>query len=126
MNHAVISPDGQTLLAVGDEPKAYFCRRMPVSRLSGREGDVDTTCKWQETAAAKLAPAASKDACFTTGFSPSGHICAVAQQSGIVTIFDTSMIHEDMEDEDAVIKVLRSSRACLNDARGTTLVLCAR
>lgn len=118
MNHAVISPDGQTLLAVGDEPKAYFCRRMPISRLSGREGDSDTTWKWQETAVAKLAPAAPKDACFTTAFSPSGHICAVAQQSGYVTIFDTSMIHEDMQDGDAIIKVLRSSRPCLSDVRG--------
>lgn len=118
MNHAVISPDGKTLLAVGDEPRAYFCRRIPISCLSGREGDGDASHKWQETAAAKLTPAVPNDACFTTAFSPSGHVCAVAQQSGIVTIFDTSMVHDDMHNDHAVIKVLSSSRACVSEGRG--------
>ncbi|KAL8709309.1 MAG: hypothetical protein Q9220_005902 [cf. Caloplaca sp. 1 TL-2023] len=68
---------------------------------------------WQEIAEPKLMPASSNDACFTTAFSPSGHICAVAQQSGVVTIFETSLINEDMEDNEAVLGVLRSSRASL-------------
>ncbi|KAL8756336.1 MAG: hypothetical protein Q9199_002993 [Rusavskia elegans] len=108
MNHASISPDGQLLVAVGDEPKAFFCR--PTS-----SGDQDASHTWQEIAELRLNPASLGDACFTTAFSPSGHICAVAQQSGVVTIFDTSMIHQDMEDDDAVLEVLKSSRSSIPD-----------
>ncbi|KAL8808910.1 MAG: hypothetical protein Q9200_003902 [Gallowayella weberi] len=73
--------------------------------------DPDAIHTWQEIAELKLSPAPPEgDACFTTAFSPSGHVCAVAQQSGVVTVFDTSLIHEDIEDDDAVVGVLRSSR----------------
>lgn len=114
MNHASISPDSRLLLAVGDEPKAFFCRRVPTSTRSTRGDSGFQSYTWQEISEVRLTPASSNDACFTTAFSPSGHICAVAQQSGFVTVFDTSKIREDMEDEDAVIEILRSSRACLN------------
>ncbi|KAI4176737.1 MAG: hypothetical protein LQ343_000830 [Gyalolechia ehrenbergii] len=114
MNHASISPDSQLLIAVGDEPKAFFCRRVPKSAPSARGNQGCLSLTWQVISELKLNPAASNDACFTTAFSPSGHICAVAQQSGIVTVYDTSKIQEDMEDEDAVVEVLRSSRECLN------------
>ncbi|KAL8817615.1 MAG: hypothetical protein Q9223_003585 [Gallowayella weberi] len=108
MNHASISPDGQLLVAVGDQPTAFFCRRIPASNLPS---DPDAIHTWQEIAELKLSPAPPEgDACFTTAFSPSGHVCAVAQQSGVVTVFDTSLIHEDIEDDDAVVGVLRSSR----------------
>ncbi|KAL8679886.1 MAG: hypothetical protein Q9186_003856 [Xanthomendoza sp. 1 TL-2023] len=110
MNHASISPDGQLLVAVGDEPKAFFCRRIPASTSSS---DPDASHTWQEIAEPRLSPTSPNDACFTTAFSPSGHVCAVAQQSGVVTIFDTSLIHEDIEDDDAVLEVLRSSRASI-------------
>ncbi|KAL8841820.1 MAG: hypothetical protein Q9176_003007 [Flavoplaca citrina] len=110
MNHASLSPDGQLMVAVGDEPKAFFCRRMPSSSSSG---DQDASLTWQEIAEPRLNPASLGDACFTTAFSPSGHICAVAQQSGVVTIFNTSMIHEDMEDDEAVLEVLKSSRSSI-------------
>ncbi|KAL8838231.1 MAG: hypothetical protein Q9170_002221 [Blastenia crenularia] len=114
MNHASISPDGQFLIAVGDKPTAFFCRRIPTSTgdAGGDHGYPSLT--WKQISELELTPASSKDACFTTAFSPSGHICAVAQQSGIITIFDTSMIKEGMDDEDAVIEVLRSSRDSLD------------
>lgn len=106
MNHASISPDGQLLVAVGDEPKAFFCRRVASSISTADKEDF----AWQQVAEVILSPAVPNDACFTTAFSPSGHVCAVAQQSGVITVFDTSKIHEDMEPNDAVIEVLRSSR----------------
>ncbi|KAL8698866.1 MAG: hypothetical protein Q9201_006336 [Fulgogasparrea decipioides] len=109
MNHASISPDGQLLVAVGDEPKAFFCRRV-ASPSPSADGD---DYMWQQVVESSLSPAVSNDACFTTAFSPSGHICAVAQQSGIITIFDTSMVQEDMDDDDAILEVLSSSRANL-------------
>ncbi|KAL8629522.1 hypothetical protein Q9189_004760 [Teloschistes chrysophthalmus] len=101
MNHASISPDGQLLVAVGDEPKAFFCRRVASSISTADKEDF----AWQQVAEVILSPAVPNDACFTTAFSPSGHVCAVAQQSGVITVFDTSKIHEDMEPNDAVIEL---------------------
>lgn len=114
MNHASISPDGQILVAVGDKPTAFFCKRLPISSrpTGGEDGGKSHT--WQEIADLELTPSTLSDACFATAFSPSGHLCAVAQQSGIVTLFDTSMIHEDMENDDAVLEILRSSRPSLH------------
>ena len=111
MNHASISPDGNLLLAVGDEGRAFFCKRV---RLSGATIDGDSSYSrydWHQIAEPELRLSGhQQEACFTTAFSPSGHICAVASQSGIVTIFDTALIHDDMDVDEAVIDVLKSSR----------------
>ncbi|KAL9595602.1 MAG: hypothetical protein Q9219_006339 [cf. Caloplaca sp. 3 TL-2023] len=114
MNHASISPDSQLLIAVGDQPKVFFCKRTPTSGSSVGGDHKYPSHTWREIAEVNLAPASVNDACFTTAFSPSGHICAVAQQAGIVTIFDTSRIQENMDDDAAVIKVLASSRPNFN------------
>ena len=113
MNHATISPDGKFLLAVGDEPQAFFCGR---TRLPSAQSDGEPAYaryEWHEIAEPKLSLAHSSDACFSTAFSPSGHICAVASQTGIITIFDTSMIQDEMDPDDAVLDVLKSSRPCI-------------
>ncbi|KAL8717411.1 MAG: hypothetical protein Q9225_005342 [Loekoesia sp. 1 TL-2023] len=114
MNHASISPDGQILVAVGDEPTAFFYKQIatPTACTYGEDGAV--SCVWQKITEFELFPATLNDACFTTAFSLSGHICAVAQQSGIVTLFDTGMIHEEIENDDAVLDVLESSRASVS------------
>ena len=111
MNHASISPDGNLLLAVGDEGRAFFCKRV---RLPGATINGDSSYaryEWHQIAEPELRLSGHhQEACFATAFSPSGHICAVASQSGIVTIFDTALIHDDMEVDEAVIDVLKSSR----------------
>jgi len=66
--------------------------------------------EWQQIAAPKLSGALTKDACFSTAFSPSGHICAVGAQGGSITIFDTSLIQDNVEVDDAVIDVFATSR----------------
>lgn len=113
MNHATISPDGRFLLAVGDEPQAFFCGRTSLPSLPKDGEPAYARYEWHEIAEPKLSLAHSSDACFSTAFSPSGHICAVASQTGIITIFDTSMIRDDMDPDDAVLDVLKSSRPCL-------------
>ena len=112
MNHASISPNGDLLVAVGDEPRAFFCKRIPLASIAVDGETVFAKYEWRVIAEPKLNAADPDDACFATAFSPSGHICAVASQIGIITIFDTSMIREDMAADDAVIDVLRSSRPC--------------
>lgn len=116
MNHASISPDGKLLLAVGDEPIAFFCRRIRLSSTASNGGvsRLYATYQWNEIARSKLRLTDSSDVCFSTAFSPSGHICAVASQSGIITIYDTALIHEDMDADEAVITVLKSSQPSFN------------
>lgn len=113
MNHASISPDGRLLIAVGDQPQAFFCKRFPLPSIAV-EGQISfARYEWHEIAEPKLSLAHSSDTCFSTAFSPSGHICAVASEAGVITIFDTAMIRDDMESDEAVIDVLKSSRPCL-------------
>ena len=118
MNHASISPDGQLMVAVGDEPQAFFCRRIRLLTLALDGEAAFARYEWQEIAEPRLSLVPEKDACFSTAFSPSGHICAVASQTGIITIFDTSLIRDDMDADEAVIEVLKSSRPSLRDCSG--------
>lgn len=113
MNHASISPDGKLLLAVGDRHTAFFCKRVRLPSASSDGVSSYARYEWHEFARLNLSLAESKDACFSTAFSPSGHICAVASQNGIITIFDTALIHDDVDLEGAVIDTLKSSRPSL-------------
>lgn len=119
MNHASISPDGKLLLAVGDEvpprneTRAFFCKRVDMPSIVVEPRVSYPRYEWHESAEPKLLTACEKDPCFCTAFSPSGHICAVASQSGVVTFFDTSRIRDDMDSGEAVIAVLKSSRPSL-------------
>lgn len=113
MNHATISPNGKFLLAVGDEPQAFFSERSRLPSLPNDGEPAYARYEWHLLAEPKLRLAHSSDACFSTAFSPSGHVCAVASQTGIITIFDANMIRMDMDPDDAVLNVLKSSRPCL-------------
>ncbi len=118
MNHASFSPDGQLMIAVGDEPQAFFCRRIRLPTLAFDGEAAFARYEWHEIAAPRLSLVPETDACFSTAFSPSGHICAAASQCGIITIFDTSLIRDDMDADEAVIEVLKSSRSSLHDCCG--------
>ncbi|MCJ1250335.1 hypothetical protein MMC30_007561 [Trapelia coarctata] len=111
VNHSTISPDGKLLVACGDTPQAFFYRRRPMAGLAAKDTvDSYPRYEWQQIAAPKLSRALTKDACFATAFSPSGHMCAVGAQGGTITVFDTSLIQDDMEADDAVIDVFATSR----------------
>lgn len=114
MNHASISPDGKLLLAVGDEGRAFFYRRIRLPGATTTGENSYARYEWHEIAEPELSLTDQEgDACFATAFSPSGHICAVASQSGVIILFDTALIHDDMDPDDAVIDVLKSSRASI-------------
>ena len=108
MNHATISPDAQTLVSVGDEGRAFFHRRIPTQKSKSNYREYE----WEEIESVQLSGPVTNDGCFTTAFSPSGHICAVATQSGTITVFDVKRIRRDMEDDEAVIDILKGSRLC--------------
>lgn len=110
MNHASISPNGELLVAAGDEPRAFFCRRTQSTSIAVDADTVFARYEWRMIAKPILNATDSRDACFATAFSPSGHICAVASQMGVITVFDTNMLGDDVEADEAVTDVLRSSR----------------
>ncbi|MCJ1478562.1 hypothetical protein MMC13_007243 [Lambiella insularis] len=111
MNHATISPDGNLLVACGDEPRAFFCRRRRLASLAVNGDSVFARYEWHEIADPRLTVATPHDMCFATAFSPSGHICAVASQTGTITIFDTKLIKDNLEADEAVLDAFKSSRA---------------
>ena len=103
MNHASISPRGDLLVAVGDEPIVYFYRKTQWNGLS---------YQWEMCAGSPLSPAMDphvvSDGCFATAFSPSGHLCAVASQCGVITVFATQYV--DQGEHEAIVKIMPSSR----------------
>lgn len=113
MNHATISPDGSLLVAVGDEPHAYFYRRVAAGRIQLDDVSFLVRHEWQLVANPVLQATGSGDKgmCFTSAFSPSGHICAVSSQDGTITVYDTSLIQTAEDDDEAVFKLFRSSRS---------------
>lgn len=108
MNYAIISPDSKILTAVGDENHVYFYE---VIR--------DRVAEWKAMllCCRELQTRTDYDdgSCFTVAFSPSSHLCAVGSQSGIITIFDVSMIRESKDDgldRDPALCLFLSSRTC--------------
>lgn len=119
MNHASISPDGNLLIAVGDMSQVFFRQRIRLPNCLLVNGEPTfPRYEWKEISEPKLISAQHLDPCFSTAFSPSGHICAAASQTGVINIFDTSLIRGDIEGENAVIEVLKSSPCLGRDICG--------
>ena len=116
VNHACISPDGNLLIAVGDEPRVFFHRR--IFREIVQKGTCSWSWEWEEVCTPRIRLVSEDDCCFTTGFSPSGHVCAAATESGVVTLFNTSLIDDEIDANEAVIGIVRSSRNNINTSRG--------
>ncbi|KAI9800802.1 MAG: hypothetical protein M1825_003585 [Sarcosagium campestre] len=128
MNHASISPDGQLLVAVGDDPFAYFhkhdCANSSGPSNTGADSDDSSVSVWQCLQRYHLTAAADpkNDGCFSTAFSHSGKYCAVASQDGVFTIFATQ--HVGNGGEDAIISVMPSSRPRFRMGAGAIRSLC--
>ena len=117
MNHATISPDGQTLVAVGDINLAYFFQReiqqtppqihKPHNRLTS------ASIEWTLTSVVKLhvSEPAQSFCYFTTAWSPSGQLVAVGSEGGYITVFDIDRLSSpDLEDDDGIVAIVPSSR----------------
>ena len=68
------------------------------------------------------APDRNDDGCFATAFSPSGHLCAVASQDGIITVFNTNFLGNS--NQDSIIEVIPSSRPHSRAGEGAIRSLC--
>ncbi|KAK4544097.1 hypothetical protein LTR36_004595 [Oleoguttula mirabilis] len=117
MNHATVSPDGQTLVAVGDFNQAYFFQRevqdtppqipKPHNRLTS------SSIEWTLTSVINLHVGVPDNTTgfFTTAWSPSGQLVAVGSEGGYITVFDVELlVNSDYEDDEAIVAVVPSSR----------------
>lgn len=114
MNHATISPDGQLLVAVGDRHIGYFFKRTENKAACSSktdEGQEDAS-EWTliQEVSLYVPPESSLEGYFTTAWSPSGRLCAVGSECGYITVFDVDMLTQCEYGEDAIIRVISSTR----------------
>ncbi|KAL8408011.1 hypothetical protein RB594_006712 [Gaeumannomyces avenae] len=106
MNRAVLSPDGRTLVAVGDDPYLYVHER--TERTSAFGSRAPSTGRprhyfWKETRRVHLKSQHKDDrtdqrGSFAACFSNTGTYLAVGTQYGIISIFNTSALLDTSQD----------------------------
>ncbi|KAK9467001.1 WD40-repeat-containing domain protein [Lipomyces arxii] len=90
LNHASISPDHKTVIACGDSAQLFmFHPEEPhgaaYESMVGTRVDGPVAMKWKHQATLST----SADAGFSTAFTPSGVLFAVASQDGLASIYDS-------------------------------------
>ncbi|KAH9847650.1 WD40-repeat-containing domain protein [Lenzites betulinus] len=89
VNHSSVSPDGRTLLCVGDSPDVFLHRITGGSRLSFAPiATLSLSAHIEQAHAGGFAPVSSVPASFSTAFSADGSKFAVASQEGVVVVWD--------------------------------------
>ncbi|KAI0260442.1 hypothetical protein BC834DRAFT_973451 [Gloeopeniophorella convolvens] len=86
VNHSSISPDGRTLLSVGDSPQVYLHAMTGGARITFTPLAQLTLPPLEPRAG--ITGAGAMPASFCTAFSPSGAKFAVASQEGMVAVWD--------------------------------------
>ena len=119
MNHCTVSPDGRTLVAVGDHPKAHFFHReiqdTPPQIFKPHNRLTSASIEWVPIGKVDLHVTRQEDAptgYFTTAWSPNGRLVALGSEGGYITVLDVHRLAESgVVDQDAIIAVSPSSRA---------------
>jgi hypothetical protein len=124
MNYALVSPDSNVLAAVGDGSRAFFYRRKLSKRPGGAQSSTTSPSdhfpqyEWQLFAIPKL-PVGDRmndDHSFAITFSPSGHLCAISSQGGMISVFDMEVLNslsDEEESERAFVCTFKSSRSTI-------------
>lgn len=116
MNHATISPDGQLMVAVGDQHHGFFFERVKTSKPSsmktpeGRTQSVPPEWTLIEEVRLYVPPGSAIEGYFTTAWSPSGRLCAMGSECGYITVFDVQLLKLCEYGEDAIVQLISSSR----------------
>ena len=113
MNHATLSPDGELLLAVGDVvpedrsvPVVYFYRKAWRNEKMPDGSYALASYEWEMCSSIGVDP--GLDSSFCTAFNPSGNLCAVASQDGMIAIYDIRLL--DDPDRKPLRELFTSSR----------------
>jgi WD40 repeat protein len=128
VNHATISPDGQTLVAVGDHQQAYFFEKIV---LNPTESKISTAkyasshCRWVLLNIARLhfPLGAGISGYFSTAWSSSGALCAVASENGYITVLDAERIKAEECGEDTIVTIVSSTRPHAEPGPGSVRTL---
>jgi Uncharacterised protein domain (DUF2415) len=111
------------LVAVGDSSQAYFYERRLVATKTSSPNrctryDLFARYKWDLLAKPRLARGEriNDDYSFSITFSPSGHLCAISAQGGMISVFDMDSIRKSADgdadsDGSAMICSFNSSRS---------------
>jgi len=103
VNRAVMSPDGELLVTVLDDPFLYVHRRTPKSVTSPGLFHSKHSYEWTglcriQLEGQKQGDSSSMKGSFALSFSNSGKYLAVATQYGVISVFETVFLeHEDVE-----------------------------
>ncbi|KAJ5233053.1 hypothetical protein N7468_006009 [Penicillium chermesinum] len=122
MNYATISPDQTILAAVGDENRAYFyaiSRNWESTVTTDASGNLPDW-EWELLRCVEMDIGSRVDdaCCFTIAFSPSGHLCAIGSQSGVVTVLDVELIHQTADNVDLADPVIYQFSSTRSHAEG--------
>lgn len=112
VNRAVMSPDGELLVAILDDPFLYIHQRKPKSESSDGELDPKQGYEWAPACRIQLKSQSQSDqtnlrGSFAASFSKSGKYLAVGTQYGVISVFDTETI--TLEDSEPLV-VFTTSR----------------
>jgi hypothetical protein len=118
MNHATISPDGNMLVAVGDQQTGFFFERCSSGPTrpsywkapNGRISSVPPEWVLFEEVTLYVPSNQCAEGYFTTAWSPSGRLCAVGSECGYITVFDVDHLKVAEYGEDAILRVISSTR----------------
>ncbi|TLD24196.1 hypothetical protein PspLS_06839 [Pyricularia sp. CBS 133598] len=121
VNRALISPDGQLLVAVGDDPYLYIHERTntPDTSLGDDVSMERSISSWQLVQKVHLKSQRKHDksdhrGSFAACFSNTGSYLAVGTQYGMISVFETSALLE--HGEDALRAYFPSSRPAVDKA----------
>ncbi|KAI5265326.1 hypothetical protein E4T47_08548 [Aureobasidium subglaciale] len=118
MNHASISPDGTTLVAVGDSNQAFFFTRTlsqsppQIPKPHNRLNMSNVTWDLANIVHLRAGDPTAQPGYFTTAWSPNGSLAALGSEGGYITVFDMDLFAQcAAEDaEDAIIATIPSTR----------------
>jgi hypothetical protein len=124
MNHATISPDGQMLVAVGDQQSGFFFENIHTQKagsaktVDGRIQSVPPTWQLFDEVSLYLPARQCAEGYFTTAWSSTGRLCAVGSECGYITVFDVDLLKLVEHGEDAIVRVISSTRPDVTTGAG--------
>ncbi|KAF2877524.1 hypothetical protein BDV95DRAFT_150794 [Massariosphaeria phaeospora] len=125
MNHATISPDGQLLVAVGDQHTGYVFEQVQKKKpctsktLLGRLQPVPPEWLLFHEVHLYVPSGSIVEGYFTTAWSPSGRLCALGSECGYITLLDVELLKTCEYGEDAIIRVISSTKPDLTIGPGS-------
>jgi WD40 repeat protein len=113
VNRSVISPDGQTLVTICDDPFLYIHERREKAGFRKQRFETKDVQRYEWVLAGKIqlegqraTDKSENRGSFTACFSPSGRYLAVATQYGVISVFDAQCLM----DYDSVKVIFTTSR----------------